>query len=96
MKLLPTLLLLLLTTNCWAGTMDLTTTGVVFPCLNEDTHPWGTCFKVNNTERWGIETPMYDPKPGTIISITFTFTKFESITHGDSYYVTNIKLNKKD
>ena len=75
------------------NTMHFTTKGIVFPCLNEDTHPWGTCFMVEGN-RWGQHTPNYNPAPGDTVTVEFTFTRITKIAreHEDMFYVSNMKV----
>ncbi len=74
--------------------MKLTTTGVVYKCINEDVNPWGTCFLVQGN-RWGINTPEYDPPTGTSITVTFTFQRDlnPKREHEDTFYVNNLIIH---
>ena len=76
------------------NTMNFKTVGIVFPCSNEATNPYGTCFMVENN-RWGGQTPGYDPATGTKIDVTFTFQRNlnPKREHEDGFYVTSVKVH---
>ena len=67
--------------------------GIVFPCMNEETNPYGTCFKVNG-QPWGLVTPGFDPKPGEKIHVRFTLVRMLNMPRDneDEFYVSMLEL----